>query len=150
MHEKMFQHIGLYFVHWSSFELAVDIGISKLGRLSATKSLEKTRRLTVSEKVKELRRLTIASKHPHQTEIVDVLDRLPKESLRNVIAHCYMRFGANRVIFVQRKSKTTLLRFDMSGDDFSNHLREMSSLAHALSEFLGNTDSEAEEHFNAR
>jgi hypothetical protein len=146
----LYSLIGLYFVHWSSLELALDIGITKLSGVPASESLEKTKKLPVSRKISMLRHLAKDTDHPEQTKIISILDRLPKESIRNVIAHCYMRFGLDSVVFIQRKSKGTLLRIEMTVAELSTHLREMADLASELSAVIGETFADAEQHFAAR
>jgi hypothetical protein len=146
---QLFALIGLYFVHWSSFELAVDIGISKLSGRPPQETLKMSRGWTVSRKVKHLKEIATRSSHEHRGEIINVLDALPKESLRNIIAHCYMRFGMNSVVFLQRDKTGKLTRVQLSTAEFEDHLQLVARLAHSLSEGLNNTDDDADKHYQA-
>jgi hypothetical protein len=145
----LFQLIGLYFVHWSSFELAIDIGIAKLTGLPPKESLRKTRGWSISRKTQHLNSLIEKSDHEHRQLIIDVLKKLPQESLRNLIAHCYMRFGDESVVFVQLKKNGKLRRRDLTLEEFKKHLADVSNLAHSLSEALGNSEEDAENQFRA-
>lgn len=145
----LFELIGLYFVHWSSFELAIDIGIRKLTGLPAKDSLKKTRGWSISRKAQHLKTLVEKSDHEHRSLLIGVLEKLPQESLRNLIAHSYMRFGNESVVFVQMKPNGKLRRRDLTLDEFKKHLADMSGLAHSLSEAFGNTEQDADDQYRA-
>jgi hypothetical protein len=143
------QLIGIYFVHWSSFELALDIGKTKLSGESPQVTLKLTRKWSVSKKVDKLKQLAQASNHPKREQIVQLLAKIPQESLRNVIAHCYMRFGKGIVIFRQRAKDGSLRTEEMSEEAFRLHLAALTKAADDLSKALGNTEEDAERHYNA-
>jgi hypothetical protein len=143
------QLIGLYFVHWSSFELAVDIGFTKFTGETPQVALKRTRKWTLSKKVDKLKKLVEKSDHSDREQIVQLLTNIPQESLRNVIAHCYMRFGSDKVIFLQRTKGGVLIREEMSSEALRLRLNAASKAAHSLSELLKNTNDDAERHYNA-
>ncbi len=146
---KLFALIGLYFVHWSSFELAMDLGIAKLCKLSHPDAVRKTTGWQISEKVNLLIEKLEQSSFPNKDEILRVLETLPSDSIRNVIAHSYMRFGDNNVIFVHRNRKGHIRRVELTYMELLQHLAAVSSLASALELHLNNTENELESYFSA-
>jgi hypothetical protein len=148
-HDAQFALLGLYMVHWSSFELAVDIATVKIKRTTPDDVVRTTGGWTVYKKVRYLYDIVKESSHKDKDLILNMLCKIPAESIRNIIAHSYMRFGDNEIIFIQRKSttKVNVVRFTTSELQFK--LGEMSSLADAVAEIFGNTEADAEAFITA-
>ncbi len=128
-HNNLFRLIGLYHVHWSSFELAIDIGITKLTGLTAAQTVKRTQGWMISKKVDYLKKLVEQSAYQDKIGILDILAELPATSARNAMAHGYLRFGADRLIVIHRSRAGKPTRLDYTTTDFDKHLKLVSDLA---------------------
>jgi hypothetical protein len=148
-HGQLFRLIGIYFVHWTSFELAVDIGMTKLSGGSAADTVRATQGWTISSKVDRLKKLVQQSGHAEKPRILKVLGELPKASIRNAMAHGYMRFGADRLVVIHRSKNGSVARHEFTTSELMEQLKSVADLAHTLSTYLGNTEAEAEHYIAA-
>ena len=148
-HRALYELIGLYMVHWSSFELAISVAIWKISGKSATEVVRETTDWSVSRKVKHLCDLVESSAPSNKDDILKRLWRIPNDSIRNSIAHSYMRFGADRVVFLHRRSSSDIRELEYTTSEFHRHLSEMARLASAVSQDFGETETDVEAFYAA-
>lgn len=146
---EFFQWLGLYQVHWSSFELALDIALWRLSGLTASESVAKHHRLVAADKIKKTRQLLAETTHPQREAVESVLTRVPVESVRNLLNHGIMRFGGTsmELAMVGRDGKGHYRSF--TSDEFIAHLQSVADLAEELERLLSLTNADAEEIWRA-
>ena len=103
----------------------------------------------ISAKSGHLKKLVEQSTHAEKTGIIDILKKLPALSVRNAMAHGYLRFGSDFLVIIYRDRKGKLTRLKYTTTEFEDHLKFVAHLADRLSTYLKNTDTEAREYITA-
>lgn len=145
-HDSMFRLIGLYIVHWSSVELAVDIATVKVAAGTAESVISSTGGLSISKKISNLKDLVAKGDMENKDKILKLLSEIPEKSIRNSISHSYMNFmridGENCVEFIHIKNKK-LKKIRLTESEFLTHMKFVCGLAEKLAELFGNTECDA-------
>ena len=129
-------------VHWSAFELAVDVATAKLSGLTPRDIVKETGGCYVSAKVTKLIGIVNNSSPPDKDAILEILKRVPDESIRNTIAHSYMVFGEDTVEFIHRNRRNNLVTHKFTSRELQETLAEATSTAHKLTLLCGITPDE--------
>ena len=116
--DLLFRYIGLYTVHWSSLELAVDIATMKITNGTVASVIKCTGGKDVHKKMIILKNLVEKNNINNRDKIIALISNIPKASRRNSISHSYMNFGTLNsekfveFVHVDRKKQVKIIRFN--------------------------------------
>lgn len=136
--------VGAFQQAWANAEVAIDLAIRDLLRLTTDEAHLLTAGLEFNRKASLLRSLIGKSDYKKKAQAVKALNTMQNESKRNVFAHSYIASNRTTVSYIERsrggKYKATEHNFTLL--QFAAHTSKFAGASMEFSEALGQTDAE--------
>jgi hypothetical protein len=132
-------HLGFFHGAWAVTEASIDYAIGKFLRLTYEEAHLLTAGMEYGRKAQLLRNIIYRGKHPKRTVLLQHLNTIQNESMRNVFAHSYLASDETSVAFILRSrgGSYSATEYEFTEKEFINHVSkflEASSAFHTALE----------------
>lgn len=145
------QYLGLFHGVWSSVDLTTDLAICRFLNVTPKEAHLITSGMMFGRKGRLLADLVGRSDHHKKSEILGVFNKIRGQSLRDVMAHSYMRSNNDTVTFVERSTsgEFKIKEHKFSLQEFKEHVLKISNYAATFYEVLGFSSVDIQEFADA-